>query len=329
MGQIVSKGEDPLEPGGDVLVERCLGAAIKSVRERPVPRSPNTSYAVRRLMLELSDGRTLDVFYKDFDVSRHGRDVALAHGLRERYVYERILAARGLGTPELYGVVWEGPGGRHWLLLEFVEGQILRKTNEDRVAAAEWLGRLYFSVAGREAGLALAEGPLLRYDDAYFRDTAERALEAVGSRFGRLARRLEAVLAGYEATVKKICSAEPTLVHGSYRRRNILVDSCSPPTRICPVDWEWAAIGPPLLDLAFIADGCDRPTVERLCEAYVAETADFGHALTGTDEMPEELERLRLHKTLRSLAHSAEWAYPADTVARIVAKAEEIRRALN
>jgi aminoglycoside phosphotransferase (APT) family kinase protein len=328
MGQFVSEGEVPFGPG-DVLVERCLGAAITSVRELPAPRSPNTSYAVRRLMVELSDSRTLDVFLKDFDVSRHNRDVALAHGLRERYVYEKVLAASGLGTPGLYGVVWEGPGGNHWLLLEFFEGQKLRKTDEDRLAAAEWLGRLHANVAGREAGLALAEGPLLKYNDAYFRETAERALEMVGSRFGWLARRLEAVVAGYEATVEEICSAEPTLVHGSYRRQNILVDSCSPPTRICPVDWEWSAIGPPMLDLAFITDGCDRPTVERLCEAYVAQTADLRHAVTGTDEMPKELERLRLHKTLRSLAHSAEWAYPADTVARIVAKAEAIRRALD
>jgi hypothetical protein len=312
--------------GDDLIGERCLGLAIKAVRELPAPSS--TSYALRRLMLDLADGRTLDVFHKNFDLSPHAPEIALSRGMRERYVYEKILAARELGTPELYGVVWDDLSGRHWLLLEFVQGRKLRRSPiEDRIGAAGWLGRLHGSIAGHEAELA-RPGLLLIYDDDYFRDTAERALQAVGSRFRSLQRRLEAAVAGYEAVIEKVCSAKPTLVHGSYRPKNILVDTCSPLVRICPADWELAAIGPPLHDLAFIADGLDRPAIEQLCESYAAEAATFGLAVTGTDDMFEELERLRLHKALRSLARSAEWEYPGDTVTKIVAKAETIRRGL-
>lgn len=327
MGQFVSDSRRPLGLSGQARFERCLGAEIKAVRELPAPAS--TSYAVRRLILELADGRTLDVFHKDYDVSPHAPDLALSRGMREVYVYEKILALHRLGTPELYGVVWDPPSGRHWLLLEFVQGQKLGGyPDENRVATAGWLGRLHGSVAGRHDEFTLAEGPLLSYDDAYFRDTAERALAAVGSRFGSLVRRLETVVAGYEAMIEKICSAERTLVHGSFRSRNVLVDSSSSLTRICPVDWEMSAVGPSLHDLAFITDGCDPPMVERLCTAYVEGAETLGLAVTGTAEMPEALERLRLHKALRSLARSAEWSYSIDMVTKIVTKVEKIRHGL-
>src|SRR6266540_837670 len=73
---------EPSERGFDVIVGRCLGTPVTAVRELPAPAS--TSYALRRLMLDLDDGRTLDVLLKDFDVSRHASDVALWHGARER-----------------------------------------------------------------------------------------------------------------------------------------------------------------------------------------------------------------------------------------------------
>jgi len=318
---------EPSERGFDVIVGRCLGTPVTAVRELPAPAS--TSYALRRLMLDLDDGRTLDVLLKDFDVSRHASDVALWHGARERYVYETVLAGRDLGTPELYGLVWDEPSGRHWLLLEFVQGRTLRQSPiEDWVAAAGWLGRLHGALGGREAELA-RPGLLVNYDDAYFRDMAERALRAVGSRSGSLHRRLAAAVDAYWAMIEGFCGGRPTLVHGSYRPKNILVDTSPTPLRICPVDWELAAVGPQLHDLACMANEVDhRPTIERFCEAY-AEGADaFGLEVTCSDELLAELDRLRLHRVLRSLARSAEWAYPDSAVTILVDKAETIRRGL-
>ncbi len=317
----------PSERGFDGIIERCLGTPVTAVREVPAPAS--TSYALRRLLLELADGRTLDVLLKDFDVSRHAEDVALWQGARERYVYETILAGRDLGTPELYGVVWDGPSGRHWLLLEFVQGRTLRQSPiEDWVAAAGWLGRLHGILGGREAELA-RPGVLVNYDDTYFRDMAERALHAVGSRSGSLHRRLAAAVDAYGAMIERFCAGRPMLVHGSYRPKNILVDTSATPGRICPVDWELAAVGPRLHDLACMANEVDdRPTIERLCEAYAKGADASGLTVTWTDEMLAELDRLRLHRVLRSLARSAEWAYSDSAVTILVDKAETIRRGL-
>lgn len=306
-------------------VEDCLGATITVVSELPAPTS--TSYALRRLLLELADGRTLDLLLKEFDVSPHAPDAALRRAARERYVYEKLLAPRHLGTPELYGVVWDDREGRHWLLLEFVAGHKLRRHPvDDGVAAAAWLARLQVSVSGQEAELA-RPGLLLTYDGGYFRETADRALRAVGSRFRSLRRRLETAVTGYDDLVDKICSAEPTVVHGSYRRKNVIVDPRVTPPRVCPADWELAGLGPPLHDLAFIADGCDPPAVELLCRSYAAGSA--GLTVAGIDDMLVAIERLRLHKALRSLARSAEWAYPEETVTKLVSKAERIRGGLS
>ncbi len=323
---MVGHGE-PHAHGFDVLVERCLGTPVTAVRELPAPAS--TSYALRRLLLDLADGRTLDVVLKDFDTSPHPADRALSRGARERHVYETVLAGRDLGTAELYGVVWDDPGGRHWLLLEFIRGRTLRQSPiEDWIAAAGWLGRLHATIAGREAELT-RPGLLVNCDDTYFRDMAERALQAVGSRSGSLHRRLMAAVDGYGAMIERFCARRPTLVHGSYRPKNILVDPWAGPARICPVDWELAAVGPQLHDLAWLANEVDRrPTIERLCEAYAKEADAFGLAVPGTDEMLAELDRLRLHRALRSLARSAEWAYSDRAVSKLVAKAETIRRGL-
>src|SRR6266540_3546128 len=112
-------------------------------------------------------------------------------------------------------------------------------------------------------------GLLVNYDDAYFRNMAERALRAVGSRSGSLHRRLAAAVDAYWAMIEGFCAGRPTLVHGSYRPKNILVDTSPTPLRICPVDWELAAVGPQLHDLACMANEVDhRPTIERFCEAY-------------------------------------------------------------
>lgn len=318
---------EPSEHGLDVIIGRCLGVPVTAVRELRAPAS--TSYALRRLLLELDDGRRLDVLLKDFDVSRHPADVALSQGARERYVYETVLAGRDLGTPELHGVVWDEAGGRHWLLLELVQGRTLRQSPiEDWVAAAGWLGRLHGALGRRETEFA-RPGLLVNYDGAYFRDIAERALQAVGSRSRSFHRRLAAALDGYEAMIERLCAGQPTLVHGSYRPKNVLVDSSAAPVRICPVDWELAAVGPQLHDLACMVNEVDDPpTIERFCQAYAEGAGAFGLAVTWTDELLAELDRLRLHRVLRSLARAAEWAYPDSAVTILVTKAETIRRGM-
>jgi hypothetical protein len=308
------------------ILSDCLGRAVTSVQELQAPQA--TSYGLRRLAVDLADGGGLDLLVKTFDVSPHTAEVTLSRGARERFIYEAVLAGRNLGTARLHGTVWDDRRSRHWLLLEFVKGVQLRHCMEDCIAAAGWLGRLQASVAGHEDDLA-RPGYLLRYDDAYFRETADRARQAVGSRFGILRGRLEGVLVGYESVTTVLHSRPPTLVHGSYRTSNVLFATRCRPPRVCVLDWELAAIGPPLHDLAFLADRHDTKAVVKMCRAYGQELAAAGHPVPDTTEMVEDINRLRLHKVLRSLARSGEWAYPIETVTKRLAQAEAIRRSLS
>ena len=320
----MSRPEQPFDAEDDEVLADCLGTRSAALRSLPAPRA--SSYGVRRVAVDLPGGRTLDVLVKSFDVSPHAVDVALRRGARERYVYETVLAGRELGTARLHGVVWDDDGGRHWLLLEYVGGHPCYAL-ENRIAAAAWLGRLHAGVAGHVDEFARS-GRLLSYDGSYFRDTAERARQAVESRSRLLRRRLDTVLTGYDALAEAMASGRPTLVHGSCRSANVLVDARRTPVRVCPLDWELAATGPPLHDLAFLADRYDRAGAARLCRTYAAQVAAAGLPVPGTARMLEEIEHLRLHKVLRSLSRSAERADTDDVVARFVDKAEAIRRRL-
>ena len=98
--------------------------------------------------------------------------------------------------------------------------------------------------------------------------------------------------------------------------------------RVCALDWELTAIGPPIHDLAFLADGYDARAVGEMCRAYGEELAAAGQPVPDSTQMVEDIDRLRLHKVLRSLARSEQWAYSSETVTKRVAQAEVVRRSL-
>jgi hypothetical protein len=300
-------------------VEEFLASAVNGVAELPAP--PSTTYGVRHLEVVLADGRRLEVFHKRYDLAPIPKQVALERGRRECFVYEHVLATHSLGTPALYGSLWDDGNDRHELYLEFVKGRKLsRSLVQERVAAAAWLGRLQASVASDVPELGRS-GLLHAYDADYFVGTAERAVNAVGSRFAALVERVRRALAGYDPLVAELCAGERTVVHGSFRNRNVLVAGPDGSPRICPVDWEWTGIGPPLHDLAFLVDGCEPAWVPAVCEAYVAAAGNV------PNRMRADLQGLRLHKALRSLARSADWDYPEDVVTKLVMKVESLSSA--
>src|SRR5205823_8369709 len=118
---------------------------------------------------------------------------------------------------------WDESGGRCWLLLEFVDGMRLHGLGgvDYWIAAAGWLGRMqrYFAQHPR---LHACER-LLRHDAPFFWSQAERALRAVSHISPPVADRLAHILNRYDKLVDTMVSQPPTLVHGSYTSRNIVV----------------------------------------------------------------------------------------------------------
>jgi hypothetical protein len=316
--------------GEDGALRRCLEGivagrygrrqAIVAIDRRRSAHA--TSYPSDVVTVRLASGEGLKLFLKNFGSSQLPKDVPDQRRERELRVYRDLLAGAGLGTARYHGSVWGDSEGRFWLLLEFVDGLPLRDCELDYwVAAAGWLGRMQGSFARHPDSLAGC-GYLLRHDADFFRSRAERALQAVSQTSSSLAGRLGNVVSRYERLVPVLASQPPTLVHGSYRPENILVDRDARPPRVCPVDWELAAVGSPLYDLAFLSDGFQSPELDRLWGAYREQAGAHHLAVPGREEMRYLVDCFRLHKVLKSLSESWEKRFPAGTVAKLVGMAE-------
>jgi len=98
--------------------------------------------------------------------------------------------------------------------------------------------------------------------------------------------------------------------------------------RVCPVDWELAAIGAPLYDLAFLSDGFRPPERDWLWDAYLEATGNPYCPARGREEMRYVVDCFRLHKVLKSLSEARDKSFPEPTVAKLVDHAEELGRFL-
>ncbi|MGH2683850.1 MAG: phosphotransferase, partial [Actinomycetota bacterium] len=112
-------------------------------------------------------------------------------------------------------------------------------------------------------------------------------------------------------------------IHGELYASNVLVDRTDDGLRVCPVDWEVAAAGPGLVDLAALTAGWNEPDREAIVSAYMEEdsTAD-------ADAFHRGLALCRLHLAVQWLGWSPDWRPPAehahDWLSEAAALAEEL-----
>src|SRR5215208_6690781 len=125
------------------LAERSgLRVAVTRLSRRPSKHS--SSYATEIVTAHLADRKPLRLFLKDFAVAAWQKDLMPERRMREVHVYRHLLDDAGLGTPGYLGAVWDEARGRHWLLLEYVEGpQVKWCKFADWQRAAGWLARLH------------------------------------------------------------------------------------------------------------------------------------------------------------------------------------------
>jgi hypothetical protein len=301
------------------------------------PSEYRSSYALEELGVRLDDGRQLDIVFKD--VSRRGLSEAaraakpafLYDPRREIRTYLDALNASRLGTPICYGAVESPESGRYWLFLEKVPGRELYQVGAFAVwrRVAEWLGGLHSHFAPRIESLRRTI-PLLKYDGDFYRIWPERAVAFVGkSAPANTVRRLEKIAAGYDRVVECLTSLPVTLIHGEFYASNVLVNDSPTGLRVCPVDWEMAAAGTGLIDLAALTSGrwTPREKVE-LAMAYhafgerrgVSPTCDSSagdcHVGLTTRRSPEEflvaMDYARLHVAMQWLGWAEQWSPPPE-----------------
>ena len=262
-------------------LERALASVGQElggeIERRPSPY--RTSFPIEELRLELADRGPVTLGFKQLDWERLEPDAQLAkprflhEPQREPGVYGVLLPQAPPGPPERFGAIVEP--GRHWLFVEWVEGRELFQVGERELweETARWLARFHVALAP-ELERSRREVRLLDHDDAFYRRWIERARE-----FAPAEKRVEWLAARHEQVVEALLAQPRTVVHGELYASNVLVASDSGHTplgresaaRVAPVDWELAAVGSGLGDLAALVSGWPDADREAIAAAYAAE----------------------------------------------------------
>ncbi|MBA3838684.1 MAG: aminoglycoside phosphotransferase family protein [Thermoleophilaceae bacterium] len=270
-----------------------------------------SSFALEELDLELEGGERLALIFKALgegalsDAALKVKPPFLRDPVRELEVYESLLGPARLGTATCFGTNIEPAAGRYWLFLERVAGvplyEVGRRATWEYVA--RWLAR-----AHRQLSAAPRTPSLLRYDAEFFWLWPPRALRS--SRLDESVRlRLAEVASGYEAVVDRLVNLPQTVLHGEFYASNVLVDDASAPSRVCPIDWEQAGVGPGLVDLAAHAAGrWSRVDRGAIASAYREELSDAG--VKAADTFERDLELCRLHLAFQWLGWADDWTPP-------------------
>lgn len=282
-----------------------------------------TSYPFQLLDLQLSSGQHLQVVVKDFGSTRLPKDDIAARAERELVVYRDLLSDISGGTARLYGYVRDPIR----LILEHIEGTDLKQHGlEAWIETAAWLGVFQTQIVERAARVRRSRA-LIQHDRSFFLDHTQTAGTAIPSFGSSAARRLKTLLDGYHDLVDEMVDQPQTLVHGSFRPQNILVSTANGTMRICPVDWELAAYGSPLYDLAFLADGFTGPKLNRLLAAYEGALGHTQYALRA--DLVHVIDCFRLHKIVKSLGDSVVLAFKPAKVVKLLDMGEQLRERLH
>jgi phosphotransferase family enzyme len=300
-------------------LERSLASDSGSARAvARLDRAPcvfASSFSLEELEVELDDGTHLNLMFKDLgenglsEGARAAKPPFLYDPMREIEAYTSILSSAKLGTASFYGSSVDAAQGRYWLFIENVRGVALWQIGELEVwqRAARWAAVLHDLFAGDSAP---AGDHLLRYDADFFRMWLRRSVEFAdrwearrpGARKG-----IEWLARSYDQVVERLAALPVTFIHGEFYASNVLVAQEGDGPRVCPIDWEIAAIGPGHLDLAALTMGWEEHERVALATAYRE-----GHAarLPAPEDFLEDLDHARLHLAVQWLGWAPDWRPP-------------------
>jgi aminoglycoside phosphotransferase (APT) family kinase protein len=287
-----------------------LGATARIAALERRPSEYATSFPIDELDVTLADGRELALVFKDLardslaEDAKQAKPEFLHDPMREIEVYEHLLPGAGVEAAQCYGVAADPGGGRYWLFLERIAGvelfQVGRRETWEH--AARWLAQAH----GRLRDPAAEPHHLLRYEPKLLALWPRRAAEF--ARDPQARRELARLADLYTETVLPLLVDEPSPIHGEFYASNVLVDDPMAPGRVAPVDWEMAAIGPPLLDLAaLVSGGWSEENRRAIAAAYRRSSA---WAARDEEEFFRRLSACRLQIALQWLGWAERWSPP-------------------
>jgi hypothetical protein len=298
-------------------LESALAATGHPAPER-IERRPfeyQTSFPLELLDVRLIDGTELQIVFKQLawsaleESARAAKPDFLHDPLREPAAYASLLAPADLGTPHFYGHVTDAATERHWLFIELVDGVELYQVGDVALwqEAARWLARMHERFAP-ELDRHRHDARLLDYDWTFYERWMDRALElsATHDDAERRRRALGWLAVRYDAAIEELLALPPTVIHGELYASNVLIDANGDTPRVSPVDWELAAAGPGLVDLAALVSGGWPPDDRQAIVSAYAEEIGRDPAAAWRD-----LDLCRLHLAIQWLGWApAEWKPP-------------------
>jgi hypothetical protein len=287
----------------------------------------SSSSAIENVELELAGGKRLSLIFKDLspgsllESARSVRPNFLYDPTREIEIYRKVLDPAQFGTPIFYGAVGRADLKKYWLFLERVPGPLLWQLGrmETWRQAARWLARFHSHFA--QAGYCRGKNqlaPLLEYDRRLLTlwwTRAETFLAGAtpqGLAAGRGTLRSFSRLAGrHERVIDRLLTLGETFVHGEFYPSNVILRREGTASRVCPIDWEVAGIGPGLIDLAALTSGAWNLEQKKTMIAAYRDALEPARGWPPSlAELMEGVQYCQLHLAIQWLGWAADWSPP-------------------
>ena len=285
-----------------------------------------SSFIIEELDVTLDDGTILALVFKDLSRSALMKGAGSVKPwffydpMREIETYRKILVQHRLGTATCFGASVDRGIDRYWLFLERVPPVLLWQMGEldawEKVAA--WLaGMHHFLVRETEVLESAHIAHLLKYDRDFYRRWIQRAVAFVSqgdkSADRKAAQSIHWLENRYEHAIERLTSLPVTVIHGEFFASNVMLDPTMGSLRVCPVDWEMAAIGPGLVDLAGLTSGgWPREKKDAMAMAYYDALPSQVTEKLDVPTFMADLEYCRLHQAVQWLGWSPSWSPPPE-----------------
>jgi phosphotransferase family enzyme len=292
------------------------------------PSAYHSSFPLEELTVWFEDGEPLTLILKNLNpealsaAARAAKPEFLDDPLREIELYRSALDFGQLGTAVCYGTVVDADAERYWLFLEKVAGRELYQVGEFEIwrQTARWLVQLHSRFAASDCLPPTVAARLIRYDAAYYERWLERAIsfraDARECGPSEESQFLRGLASYYPRLVRELTSLPVVLIHGEFYASNVIVQGTPPAVRVCPVDWERAALGPGLVDLAALVAGKWTESQKRdLAMEYFAELGSNGPPQADAPQLEDFLRGLdlcRLQLAVQWLGWSGQWSPPLE-----------------
>lgn len=298
------------------------GSSIASIARRP--SAYRTSSPLEEITLTMRNGARIELMLKVLgraamsDTARGAKPDFIDDPRREIDVYERLLRGAGLGTAECVASLIDEEAQQYWIVIETVPGVELYQVGDLPTwqAVAVWLARFHRSFARQvESPTLPGSRTLLRWDRSYCNTWLERARRFM-THASAAAPVLDRLGRHWNDCVARILALPPTLLHGEFYPSNIIVDVVAGnPARICAIDWEMAAIGPGLMDLAALTAGkWSDGERDRIVAAYLDEAGPELVGRRGRGDLELAITCCRIQVAVQWLGWARDWQPPASDV---------------